>query len=277
MRIETARPGEKVAIETECERVELFYLYQPGGGSLEITENGTPLTRIDTNAELGPGYYAAAVPPGAHRFEAKTLARAPVKLFGWVTENNRGITYEALGINGAQVSVMTRWDEGLQASQLARRNPALVVLAYGTNEAGSKDWTEASYRDVLLALIARIRGAAPAASILVIGPPDRYYRARGKWNVYQNVDRIVAAQREAAAAARCAFWDLRERMGGKGSMRQWVFSGMAQNDHVHFTAAGYRLLGGALFKELMDQYQTFARVRAETLAGNTNGQTNENR
>jgi lysophospholipase L1-like esterase len=65
------------------------------------------------------------------------------------------------------------------------------------------------------------------------------------------VDMIVAAQRNAALSNGCAFWDIREGMGGKGSMRQWVVAGLAQKDYVHFTQDGYRLLGGALYEELI--------------------------
>jgi len=30
-----------------------------------------------------------------------------------------------------------------------------------------------------------------------------------------------------------------QEAGGKGSMREWVLAGMAQNDYVHLTAPGY--------------------------------------
>ena len=58
-------------------------------------------------------------------------------------------------------------------SNIERRNPALIVLAYGTNEAGRKDWTLETYRDMYSQLIGRLRTAAPTATILVVGPPDR--------------------------------------------------------------------------------------------------------
>ena len=78
-----------------------------------------------------------------------------------------------------------------------------------------------------------------------------------------NVDIVVEAQRQASIAAGAAFFDLRDRMGGKGSMRQWVYAGMAQYDHVHFTGQGYRLLGAALYKEIAGQFATYLKVRDE--------------
>lgn len=274
--ITTSRPREKVVLEVTCERLELFFLQQPGGGSVSFSDNGVNVGRVSTDGELSPGFFKYQATPGFHRFELETRDRAPVRLFGWVAEQGRGVTYETLGINGAQASIIFHWEENLLATHIARRNPSLIVLAYGTNEAGNRDWTRESYRDMFANLIFRIRKMAPAASILVIGPPDRYVRGRSGWQVYDSVDRIVEAQREAALGTGCAFWDMRAKMGGKGSMKQWVNSGLAQRDYVHFTAPGYRLLGGAVFQDLMEHYGTFLKVRQELIGKNTNEQTSEN-
>lgn len=275
--ITTRSPNEHVYLQAECGKLELFYLRQPGGGDLQLFDNGDPVEKISTSGELGPGYFTYAAKPGAHYFELQTLKRAPVRLFGWVTEKDKGVTYETLGINGAQASIVFRWDENLLASNIARRNPALIVLAYGTNEAGNSDWTQESYQQMFSSLIRRFRQAAPTASILVLGPPDRDYRSQGRWEPYSKIDRIVAAQREAALANRCAFWDMREKMGGKGAMQQWVTAGLAQYDHVHFTAPGYRRLGYTLFRDLMYNYDQYTKVRQELASRVTNEQTSEDR
>ena len=272
----TTRPHEFVFVQAECQTLELFYLQQPDGGSFELFDNGEPVERIATAGELGPGYFRREVTAGPHRFRIETLNRAPVRLFGWVTENASGVTYETLGINGAQASIVANWNEELLASHLARRDPALIVLAYGTNDASNRDWTHESYRQMFAGLIERLRKAAPAASILVVGPPDRYYRTQGKWAPFQNIDMILEAQREAALTGGCAFWDLRARMGGKGAMRQWVLAGRAQYDYVHFTAAGYRDLGQVMFRDLMEQYGAFLEARDKVLIGHSsNGSTSE--
>jgi lysophospholipase L1-like esterase len=276
--ITASHPRETVAVEVTCETLELYYLQQPGGGSFALHDNGALVEKVSTAGDLGPGFFRYAPSPGFHRFEIETLDRAPVRLFGWVTEQGRGVTYETLGINGAQASIVFGWEEKLLASHMQRRNPALIVLAYGTNEAGNKDWTQDRYREMFASLIHRFRQMAPTASILVIGPPDRYIRVRNRgWQVYEPVDRIIEAQREAALGTGCAFWDMRAKMGGKGSMSEWVGSGLAQRDYVHFTAAGYRVLGGAVFQDLMDHFATFVKVRQQLIGqSNSNGQTSEN-
>jgi lysophospholipase L1-like esterase len=264
--ISTTLRGSSIYLDAECHRLELFYLQQPGGGTVQLYDNNVAVEQISTAGDLGPGYFQYEVTSsisGSHHFELMTLQHAPVRLFGWVTEKDRGVTYETLGINGAQASILFRWDETILASHIARRNPALIVLAYGTNEARSPDWTQESYREMFSVLLKRLRRDAPTASILVLGPPDHEIRAKGHWETLEKLDRIVAAQREAALANRCAFWDMREKMGGKGAMQEWVTAGLAQGDHVHFTSPGYRRLGYTLYRDLMFNYEKYTKVRDE--------------
>ncbi len=259
--ISTNAARESVYLSVESQTFELYYYQQPGGGALQIFDNGNPIDQISTDGDAGPGYYHYEAEPGPHRFEVETLDRAPVRLFGWVAEKATGVTYEELGINGVSASIILDWNVDVLTSNLKRRNPALIVLAYGTNEAGRKDWTVESYRDMYVQLIRRLRQAAPTASILVVGPPDRYIRTRKGWTVLEHVETIVEGQRQAAFSEGCAFWDLRAKMGGSGSMRQWVQAGMGQLDYTHFTAPGYKKIGDAVFRDVISQYDIFVKAR----------------
>jgi lysophospholipase L1-like esterase len=255
-------PREGIYVEADASDFELYYYQQPGGGSLQLYDNGIAVEQISTAGEPSPAYYHLEDMPGPHRLELETLDHAPVRLFGWVAEKPTGITYETLGINGAAASIALDWNEETLRSNIERRNPALIVLAYGTNEAGQKSWTLESYRDMFTKLIARFRAAAPAATILVIGPPDRdQHSAKKGWQPMDQLDMIVEAQRAAAYSNGCPFWDLRAKMGGKGSMLQWVAAGMAQVDHVHFTGPGYHMLGDAVVRDLLSQYDLFLKAR----------------
>lgn len=263
----TQRPRESVFLIADGQRFELFYLQQPGGGSIAVYDNGILIDQVSTNGDAQPAYLQYASDPGTHRLEVQTLDPAPVRLFGWVSEKASGITYEQLGINGAEAPMMLNWDADILRSNLERRKPALIVLAFGTNEAGHRDLTLEAYRDQFSNVIERLRSAAPTATILVLGPPDRevYMRNPGSrtrtWVAMDGIDKIIEAQREAALSAGCVFWDQREKMGGKGAMQQWVQAGMGQYDHVHFTAPGYRMLADALYRDLMSQYAIFLKAR----------------
>jgi hypothetical protein len=168
-----------------------------------------------------------------------------------------------MGIDGVEASVMLRWDEEMFAAYVRRRNPGLVVLAYGTNEAVDQSWNAEKYRSMFSAVLQRIRRAIPTASILVIGPPDSWSRSGGIWRPLPGLDGIIEAQQAACRENGCAFWDTRQRMGGTGSMSDWVHAGLAQHDYIHFTPAGYRQLATAFFADVMRVYERFGRVRLE--------------
>lgn len=259
--ITSTHAGNSVFLEAACDHLEIQYLQQPGGGDLGLYENGQLLDEFTTSGDLAPGTVRYVALPGEHRFVLKAMNARPVKLFGWVCDRDAGVTYEALGINGAEASVMLKWDEAMLAAYLQGRNPALITLAYGTNEASDPNWAEGNYRAMFSALLQRLRAAAPAATIVVLGPPDRWIRSKGAWRPVEGVDGIIAAQHAACAENRCAFLDLRQRMGGKGSMKDWVYAGLAQGDYVHFTAAGYHRLAEAVFQDLMRLYGSYQKSR----------------
>jgi len=262
--IVTFSPGQMVSVNAECDHIEIDYLQQPGGGGVALFDEDQPLQQFSTDGDLAPAFATFETPAGPHHFILKTLEPKPVRLFGWVADKDSGVTYEALGINGAEAAVMLRWNQEMLATYLQRRNPALIVLAYGANEASDSAWDAPSYEAMYSSLLEKLRAAAPTASILAVGPADRWARYRGVWKVVPGVDRIIAAQRAACKANGCAFWDTRARMGGAGSMPRWVTGSLGQMDRVHFTEAGYHRLASALFEDLMRQYGVYQKARIDS-------------
>lgn len=267
----SSRAGEIITLEAEGEVLELFYWNQPGGGSFSLEDNGAPLGEVSTDGLAGPGYFRKELAPGIHSLVLRTLNDAPVRVFGWVLERRGGITWETLGLNGAQADLLLKQDAALLRDHIARRNPALVLIAYGTNESRRKDWTIESYQETLDGVLRLLRSAAPAASILVVGAPDQFIRTRRSAVAPAGTDLILAAQRKAALEHGCAFWNLRAAMGGAGSMKQWVRAGLAQGDYVHLTAAGYKLVGQALYELILGQYAIFVSIRRQVMGENGNG------
>ncbi len=252
------RAGEAISLSTECERLALLYLRQPGGGDLEFLVDDRPVQKVSTAGETGPGYLGFEPAPGPHRFAVRTLDSGAIRLLGWAADNTSGVTWETLGINGAQATVVLKWSEPLLTEHVALRDPALIVVAYGTNEAVSPRWDSAAYSAAFRRVLQRLRNAAPCASILVIGPPDCYFLRRTHRMSSAHLGEVIAIQRAAARESHCAFWNWRRRMGGPGSVRRWVSAGLSQPDHIHMTGTGYRLVGKLLFEELMFHFERFA-------------------
>jgi lysophospholipase L1-like esterase len=244
--ISAATPDQTIGLTASGEALTIFFLTQPGGGRLELTVDGQSMGTFTTDGPPGPGVSSYALLPGSHDLSLRTLERAPVRLFGWTLDNQTGVTFETLGINGAQAHVMLSWNEAVWAAEVAARSPALVILAYGTNEANSRLWNLQDYRADMTALIARVRRAAPDAAILIIGPPDC-----GKLRPLLYLSDVVAAQRQIAREQNVAFFDLRRHQGGPGAVKLWVTAGYGQADYIHLTGEGYRLVGESIVNALL--------------------------
>lgn len=274
--IYTRRAGQSVFIEADCTQVEVYYLQMPGGGELELLDNDVIVKRFTTDGDIAATFFTYRTTPGIHTLKLLTLENRPVRLLGWATDRDSGVTYEALGINGAQASIFYRWKETMIADDLKDRNPALIVLAYGSNEASDPNWTGESYQAMFSALLKRLHQWSPEASILVIGPTDRMMRTRqGGVVLVQGIDKIIAAQRLACAENGVAFWNAKRRMGGAASIRDWMLAGLAQGDYVHFTSPGYNKLGEVLFDDIMRLYDQYLRVTTPLPTQTSNGQPSQ--
>jgi lysophospholipase L1-like esterase len=235
-------------------------LRQPGGGTVEVWLDGVAADwRIPLDARrVEPTYFEVeAEGDEPHMLELRTIAPGEVRVCGVVAERAQpGVTYDALGIDGARASRPLAWDWEVLARQLRRRDPDLIIISYGTNEVGDPELDLARYRRDFAELLGRLRQAAPRASLLVIAPPDRAARTGKRWRTISAVPGLVAAQRAAAFEAGAAFWDLYYAMGGSGAIQRWASRSapLAQADRVHLTRSGYQQVAEAFYRELLGSY-----------------------
>jgi lysophospholipase L1-like esterase len=178
-------------------------------------------------------------------------------LFGVVVESAAGgVVVDTLGINGARVSTALAWDERAWIAELAARSPALVVIAYGTNEAASSLSAERWVKQ-LGELRERVRRAAPEADCLLLGPTDM---ADSDGRSLPRVDELDRAAERAAPELGCGYFSLFHAMGGEGTIARWAKQSppLATPDRVHLTSRGYEKLGAELATRLLEAYERFA-------------------
>ncbi len=252
----TTNAGEWISLSAACRSFDLYLLKQPGGGSIDIFLDGLRYRQnVSLASKRGEPVYIRieAETDALHSIKLRTLANGPVRALGIVVERkSAGVVYDVLGINGARASRLLSWDWRLLAGNIERRDPNLIIVAYGSNEVSDFDLDLAEYGQSFFTLLNQFREAAPRASLLVISPPDRAVRVGRRWQTISRLPALVDAQRRAAIEAGAAFFDLFQAMGGAGSIERWASQNepLAQQDRVHLTAAGYRLVAGWLYTEL---------------------------
>lgn len=252
--------GEWLSLTASGRYFDVYVLKQPGGGTLDISLDAVEWRHnVSLKSKTAEPNYIEIVAPddSIHTIEIRTKSSGPIRVFGIAIEGERaGVTYDALGINGARASRPMQWDWRLLSSNLERRDPDLIILAYGSNEVTDSDLDLEEYSANFATLLERFREAAPRASILVLGPPDRAVREGRRWKTASRMPALVTAQRRAALKAGAAFYDLFKAMGGPGSAERWatLAQPLAQADRVHLTAAGYRLVADWINSELIRGY-----------------------
>ncbi|HEX7669659.1 MAG TPA: GDSL-type esterase/lipase family protein [Polyangiaceae bacterium] len=173
------------------------------------------------------------------------------EFFGVVVEGSEhGIVLDGVGIIGARVATPLSWDAPQWIEEARRRNPTVVVLAYGTNESGD-GVPPARYAADYEALMRRVRRAAPQVDCLIAGPTDREVKVSSPGRVRQ----ISSVQERAALSLGCAFFSTQEAMGGEGGFTRWAAAegAFTSGDGVHLAPNGYAELGAQMVRVLLSE------------------------
>ena len=293
--IRSADPADAIVLEAGPDSapfavVEVGYYRKPDGGTIDLTVDGKLVGAIDTRGDA----YAwdrrslALQVPG-RRVELRPHGNGGVDLADWaVYGRSRGVVLASFGFVGAQVGIMERWDWKTVRAQLATLDPALILLAFGTNEGYAPKSRLRDYESRLEERILALREAAPNASIVLVSGPDanripkycndkdgngadrntcrplskdeaadygamlaRSDRALCRWHTPASYELVRKAQRDVAQRTGAYFWDWFELQGGSCGAFRWEQAGLVQSDRVHLKREGYWRSADQLYAALM--------------------------
>ena len=259
---EGAAPGPAMTVQAAFGsfRVDLL---GPEGASLQATvaEAGADPAPAAAVPQVGadpirPGLalqrFALDLPAGAGLRELHLFPDPGSRLLGVDLSSGRpGVVYDELGLNGAELLDLERWDPVLAKALLAGIQPDLIVLAYGTNDEGMGVEARDGFPERAGRLLQALRSAT-GAPVLLIGPLDRIGRKRRQRRPLKaGADWIIQSMKEVSVQCGCAFWDARRAMGGYGAIARWRRAGLAQKDLVHLTGPGYQRLGDQFTEALL--------------------------
>lgn len=176
-------------------------------------------------------------------------------LTGIYLANRRpGFSFHSIGVNGAAVPDFLRCQHFTRDLRLL--HPDLVVFGIGINDASKSDFDTAEFRHNYLALVDSIRSVNPDCAFIFISNNDSFRKlGRRKYQVNRNGLLARDVFRRLALDTDGALWDQFHIMGGLSSMERWQRAKLAQADRVHFTRAGYLLLGDLFYEALAEAYR----------------------
>jgi lysophospholipase L1-like esterase len=264
MAIESTDPGgfDRFAIE---------FVTRPRGSAFTLQiDDGEPIRVSTAAARTAVARFERALDRPAHRLELRSAGRPPVDLLGWAVERRAsGVIYENHGTIGATVDLLAQMTPEAVSYELAERRPALLVVAFGTNEGFVDGLDLDRYAQRFRDAVAELQRRAPQAAVLILGTPDANRVDRGcqaaacgsaagqcTWQEPPKLAGVRDVQRRVAREAGWAYWDWFQAMGGTCSIDRMagLAPALAAPDHVHLTKAGYEGIADALFGDLMNAY-----------------------
>lgn len=183
-----------------------------------------------------------------------------------------GVEVSNLGVVGATLRDLAARDQAVVARELAAWEPALIILAFGTNEGFDDGLDVRAYEALLRGQILRLRRLAPRASLMILGAPDALRNggsngcsADGRRSPPPTLAVVRDVQRRVAADTGVAFWDWHGRMGGDCSADRLATRDepLMRGDRVHFTSVGSDWIGSLLHADLMAAYEVWKAGRGE--------------
>jgi len=172
-------------------------------------------------------------------------------------ENSPGLTYNAIGVNGASVPSYLRCEDF--ENHLSTNIPDLVIFGIGINDAYMtvNEFKKEEFKNNYRQLISRIREVNPDANFLFLSNNDSYYKRK---RANKNAETVRDAMIELCQEENTAFWDLFEVMGGLNSVRLWEDAGLAKRDKIHFTVEGYLLEADLLSHSIAQSFGEYLEL-----------------
>lgn len=270
---------------------EVAFLASPDRGAASILVDGKSYS-VATRANE-PGVQRFRINLGGSTLAVRPAGTGPITVLSWsLTKNQAGIRYASIGLPGARADTPGRADELVMTEEVRALRPDLIVLGYGQVEGFDDQLDVGRYAQRVQELIARIKGLAPEASLLLIGPADaarmpdhaakplrqsptaacralsqeeRQGYARlivaedarlARWYPPPRLEDVRLVLQRAALRDGAYYWDWSQIMGGACGIHMWAHAKpeLALPDHLHLSDEGYQRSAKALFSELIQGY-----------------------
>lgn len=180
-----------------------------------------------------------------------------------------GFTYHSIGVNGAAVPDYIKCPYFVRDLRLIR--PDMVIFGIGINDANGPNFDSAVFHRNYLRLIDSIRTVNPHCAFVFITNNDCFKRVKKRtYAVNNNGPLVREVFYKLAEETHGAVWDQFEVMGGLKSMDKWRLDKLAQTDRIHFSRAGYELIGNLFANALFKSVNDYAAKAALRPAGEVN-------
>ena len=173
-------------------------------------------------------------------------------IYGIAGDGVNGVSLDNVPMRGCTGTIFTRMKEDALREYYSHYDVSLIILQYGGNAVPglNSDKSISSFKEKLRAQIQLFKRLSPKTRILFIGPADMAKSVEGSYRTYSRLPQVIDSIRAVSIDEGIAFWNMYDAMGGYGSMVQWVKSGLAGKDYLHFSNKGASEMARILYETL---------------------------
>lgn len=189
-------------------------------------------------------------------------------IYGIMFNGKTGVNVDNMPMRGCSGTIFTGIESAQLKAYFSYTNTRLIILQFGGNSMPylKTDKAITTYAQTIASQVRYMQAQAPEAKILFVGPSDMTTRIQGKMQTYTWLEQVDDALAEAVTREGVAYWSMFKAMGGKGAMGQWVRSGLAGNDYIHFTRRGADEVGNMLYNAIIAPYNYYKWKQRDTSA-----------
>ncbi len=253
-------PENYTKLKLFCRKQRCSYdmLVESGGNTIRV--------RVDSIPGDKSPFYEINIPCPSSTITVKLAKKndcdSVFEFYGMSLESSKpsGFMLHSCGVGASRFRATLY--ETLFVDHLKVLDPDVIILDYGTNDYLYDDEIKPELRSEINMSIAKIKAAAPHATIILPTVQDLFRKGRHR----NSGDDFVELIHSIAKENNCAVYDWFWISGGNYSIKTWEKFGLAQGDLVHLTKPGYELKGQFLAEAFVKTIDYLDKnQRADTL------------
>ena len=240
------------------DQVTVFFRGAPKRGLLQIyaDEEGLPrkdhLTHRDAVDDTTWTYNLKSP---SKWIRVRAAGKGSVELYAVALERSGGgLVLDTMGQVGLRARGLLRIKPEHFINQVRLRSPHLMAIQFGGNERVDAQLTKEKHQREIEELVDRLKKGSPKGSCLIVGPLPHGKRKRGKIILDSRLTTIADAQKAAATAQGCAYFDAIEQFGGEEGLQVMVKERLLAKDLAHLTTRGHQAMGNLLADWILKAY-----------------------
>lgn len=260
VRFSDPKLGHKKA--TTIENVKFIYRSPSAPLAFQLNLNGDEvIDKLDLPKNENLAIHKVPLKTNFNKIQIHLGSKGNPEILGVAFDCNTGVALDNVSIRGSSGFEIPRMNRDFMKQQVEQLQVKLIVVQFGVNISGEGNYSLSYYERMFYRQYNYLKSLHPDACVLVVSVSDRARKKGTRFESYPSVEIIRQAQKNAAMKAGCAFWDLRDAMGGENSMGSWVNNkpSLAQSDYTHFNANGAKLVGEMLYNALNNAYEDYKK------------------